>query len=141
MTTQPRLFGVVAVIFRQSKFLVIRRSKFVSAPRAFCFPGGGIEPGESEPQALIRELEEELDITKAIPVRRIWHSVTGRNVDLAWWLADVHPDETMTANPDEVESLHWWSAAEMLLHDNLLDSNREFLNQLELGNINLDLNQ
>ena len=138
MTTGPRRFGVVAVIFRPPDFLVIRRSEFVSAPGAYCFPGGGIEPGETEEQALVRELGEELDIFTARPIRKVWHSLTRRNVDLAWWLTEFPVEQSPTANPDEVEAIHWWSVEQMLECGNLLDSNREFLRQLELGNISVD---
>jgi len=50
---------VVAVILRGERFLVICRSQQVRAPGMYCFPGGGIEPGETEEQALRRELLEE----------------------------------------------------------------------------------
>ena len=59
----------------QNRFLVIRRSSTVMAPGAFCFPGGGIESGETEEIALVRELQEELAV-QSKPVRRIWRNIT-----------------------------------------------------------------
>ena len=53
-------YGAVAVVLREKKLLAIQRSFTVAAPGAFCFPGGGIEPGETEEIALARELQEEL---------------------------------------------------------------------------------
>jgi hypothetical protein len=47
----PERRGVIAVVTRGDRFLVIRRSATVAAPRKFCFPGGGIEGTESEPEA------------------------------------------------------------------------------------------
>jgi 8-oxo-dGTP pyrophosphatase MutT (NUDIX family) len=82
--------GAVAVVIRDARFLVIRRSAQVVAPGALCFPGGGIEPGESEEQALVREFQEELGAVIR-PVRRIWASVTRWRVELAWWLGELDP--------------------------------------------------
>src|SRR5437899_2455576 len=83
-TSQPIRRGVVAVVNRGGRLLVIRRSQQVVAPGAICFPGGGIEAGESETDALVREVQEELGVA-VMPLKRLWQSVTPWNVDLAWW--------------------------------------------------------
>src|ERR1700716_3343963 len=125
-TSGPPRRGAVAVIVRDSRVLVIRRSANVVAPGAFCFPGGHIEPGESEEQALVRELREELGVTVR-PVRRLWRSLTPWQVELAWWLAEVNPHEPLVPNPQEVASIHWVTPGEMSSLAELLESNREFL--------------
>jgi len=132
----PARCGVVAVIPRGGQLLVIRRSQHVVAPGAFCFPGGGIEAGETEPAALIRELNEELGAVVQ-PRERLWHSITPWNVTLAWWLAAWNPSEPLMPNPAEVESVHWLSPAEMLELPELLSSNREFLERVLSGAIQL----
>ena len=91
-----------------------------------CFPGGAIEPGESEEQAIARELSEELAIA-ARPIRRVWLSVTPWNVALAWWLAEIDAEAIPLPNPAEVESFHWLTGGEIRLLPNLLASNLEFL--------------
>ena len=78
--------GVVVVVLRDERFLVIRRSQHVRAPGTHCFPGGHIEPGESESDAARRELLEELAV-ETTPLRLLWRSITPWNVELAWWLA------------------------------------------------------
>ena len=78
--------GSVAGVVRDGRLLVIRRSQFVVAPRTFCFPGGAIEGSESEEEALVREIREELGVTVR-PERRIWQSVTPWHVHLSWWLS------------------------------------------------------
>ncbi len=118
--------GAVAVIVRAERYLVIRRSQTVSAPGFYCFPGGGIEVGESESEAVIRELQEELGIVVA-PIARVWRSVTPWRIDLAWWLAEMADDAIITPNPDEVESAHWFTAGEILELPKLLTTNREFI--------------
>jgi 8-oxo-dGTP pyrophosphatase MutT (NUDIX family) len=127
----------VAVIRENDRFLVIRRARSVRAPRAFCFPGGGVEPGESEPVALRRELREELSAQVRID-RRLWRSVSASGVQLAWWQAQLEHNSPMQANPAEVESVHWLTIAEMLQLPQLLPSNREFLSALERGEFQLD---
>lgn len=126
----PRRRGAVGVIVRDGALLVIRRSQRVVAPGAFCFPGGGIEPGESEPQALVRELQEELQVTVR-PLRRIWRSVTPWQVELAWWQAVLPPDAVPSAAPAEVESIHWYTPGELAQLPGLLESNHHFLAALE----------
>lgn len=126
--------GVVGVILREDRFLVIRRSALVRAPGMLCFPGGAIEEGESEPAALCRELREELSLT-VLPQRLLWRSVTSRQVELAWWLAGVDAQQCPQPNPQEVAEYFWWTAAEILRAPDVLPSNREFLAAWQAGQI------
>jgi 8-oxo-dGTP diphosphatase len=136
LSTQPvsavpasRRRGVIAVVPRRSQLLVIRRSLHVRAPRAYCFPGGGIEAGESEEEALARELEEELS-ARAQPVRRLYENATASGVHLVWWLAILEPASPLIPNPREVESLHWLTVPEIRALPGLLLTNHDFLNAL-----------
>jgi 8-oxo-dGTP pyrophosphatase MutT (NUDIX family) len=129
--------GVVAVIRRDERLLVIRRALTVAAGGAYCFPGGGIERDETEPRALIRELEEELGLA-VLPGRRLWESTTPWGVHLAWWTAAIAPDAAPCPNPAEVASCHWHSPAEMAALAGLLESNRQFLAALARGDFALD---
>src|SRR6187402_3522381 len=98
--------GVVAVVLRGEKFLVIRRSQHVRSPGKFCFPGGSIEAGETEVQAVVREFSEELGAS-VTPLARLWSSLTITNVTLAWWQVSLPSEQTLTPNLLEVESVHW----------------------------------
>jgi 8-oxo-dGTP diphosphatase len=132
---QPRR-GVVAVICREDDhLLVIQRSQYVTAPGAYCFPGGALEPGESEPEALCRELREELGIAIR-PVRRVWQCLTARHVDLAWWAADLlDPAVTPRPCPREVAAWAWMPTATIRQLPNLLDSNHHFLEAWQQGRL------
>ncbi len=138
----PGRRGVVAVVRRGPQFLVIRRSRRVVAPLAYCFPGGGIEPGESEPEAVVREVHEELRMNIR-PSHCVWRSVTPWQVDLAWWLCDTADSSfadgpaSIDPNPDEVQSVHWLTREQMSALPDLLESNRAFLTALSRGEIDL----
>jgi len=128
--------GAVAVVVKQQRFLVVRRSRHVVAPRAFCFPGGGIEPGETDRQALIREMREELGVTVRAE-RHLWSSVTPWNVHLSWWQAGLSDDQIPIPEPAEVESVHWYTLVEMRELPGLLKSNHQFLDAIERGEVRL----
>ena len=134
---KPRT-GAIAVIRHQKLFLVIERSQTVNAPGKFCFPGGGVEPGEDESHAVVRELNEELGIVEADPIRCLWHSQNRRGTHLKWWLTAIREGSAILPNPDEVASFHWWTTEQMLGEEHLLDSNREFLDALARGEFTLD---
>jgi len=126
--------GAVAVVVRDGRMLVIRRSDQVVAPGAYCFPGGGIEGKESEEEALVRELREELAVSVA-PIRRLWRCVTPWNVRLSWWLAEMPREAVPMPNPAEVASVHWYTPAEMARLPGLLETNGWFLESLDRGEI------
>src|SRR5713226_2907560 len=126
----PPLRGVVAVVIRDERFLVIRRSQQVRAPGMHCFPGGAIEPGEGEAEAARREMLEELSLD-AQPRQLLWRSVTPWSVELAWWLVEIDPTASPLPNLLEVETFHWLTAAEIRGLPQLLASNLEFLDAWE----------
>jgi (d)CTP diphosphatase len=136
-TVNSHRHGAVAIIVRGGRMLVIRRSRSVVAPRAYCFPGGGIEPGETDEEALRRELREELGVAVR-PLRPVWRSVTPWQVHLVWWLAELDDHADPAPNPAEVESIHWCTAEEMAGLPELLESNRHFLEALSAGEIELE---
>ncbi len=130
-------WGAVAVIVREGRFLIIKRSQHVIAPGMFCFPGGGIEPGETEELALIRELQEELSCNVK-PMRRLWEYVSSWRVHLAWWSAELNLDSRIVPNPQEVESVHWFTPEELATAPNQLESNQRFAEALARGEISLE---
>ncbi len=68
---------VCAIIERDDQFLIARRSSGRHLARKWEFPGGKVEAGESEVEALQRELQEELGVRVEIierltPVEHIY---------------------------------------------------------------------
>jgi 8-oxo-dGTP pyrophosphatase MutT (NUDIX family) len=133
----PGRRGAVAIVVRDGRMLVIRRSRHVIAPLVYCFPGGGIEDGETEQSAVVREVLEEVGVN-IVPRRRLWECVTAWKVHLAWWLADMDVSAVPQPDPREVESVHWFTPDEMAGQSELLDSNREFLDLIASGEIQLE---
>ncbi|HTU25466.1 MAG TPA: NUDIX domain-containing protein [Pirellulales bacterium] len=133
----PRRRGVVAVLCRDQQLLVIKRSESVVAPGAYCFPGGGIEDGETETAALIREIQEELGV-EVEPVRRLWESITPWQIELAWWLVRLPAWAELRPNPAEVASWTWHTPETMRGLPGLLASNLAFLEALAAGEFCLD---
>lgn len=59
--SDKRVIEVVgAAIIHDGKLLAMQRSEKMTLPGLWEFPGGKIEKGESEKEALIREIQEEL---------------------------------------------------------------------------------
>ncbi len=128
--------GVVGVIFREQRLLIIRRSMTVTAPGKLCLPGGTIEEGESESETLVREMQEELAIDVE-PVRLCWRSVTPWGTTLAWWLARLDHQITPVPFPDEVSEYFWMTTAELRTTKGVLPSLPAFVAAWERGEIDL----
>ena len=124
------------MIFREQKLLIIRRSMTVAAPGKLCLPGGTIEQGESESEALVREMQEELAIDVA-PVRLCWRSETPWGTQLAWWLALLDHQVTPIANPEEVAEVHWMTRQQIRSADGMLASLPTFIDAWERGEVDL----
>ncbi|QDV63905.1 NUDIX hydrolase [Crateriforma conspicua] len=129
--------GVVGVIFREDRLLIIRRALTVTAPGKLCLPGGGIEEGETESQALVREMQEELAID-VIPQGLCWRSVTPWGTNLAWWLAELDHAIQPIPNPDEVAEVFWMTRPEIESAPDMLPSLPTFLQALTRGEVDLD---
>lgn len=118
--------GVVVVVQQGDRFLMIRRAPHVLAGNAWCFVGGGIEPGEGQAEAVVREFAEEVGgVVAAREKVWEWTRPDGR-LRLHWWTADLSPGE-LTPNLDEVSELAWLTVDEIDALPDLLASNRAFL--------------
>ena len=71
------------------------------------------------------------------PVRRLWRCVTPWEVELAWWLGELLPARGRWPILREVESIHWLTAADLAATPDLLVTNREFLELVARGEIEL----
>ncbi|WP_187260657.1 (deoxy)nucleoside triphosphate pyrophosphohydrolase [Pontibacter beigongshangensis] len=61
---------VCALLEQQGRVLVTQRHQHMDQPLLWEFPGGKVEPGETEEESLKREIKEELQLT-ITPVLRL----------------------------------------------------------------------
>tara|TARA_B100000315_G_C14568631_1_gene584279 strand:- start:1260 stop:1688 length:429 start_codon:yes stop_codon:yes gene_type:complete len=131
-TIQPdgHLHGVIVACQREDeRWLLIRRSATVVAPLQVCFPGGGIDADESQADAVVREMREELD-ARVTPVARVWHHIYSERAVTLWgWHATLHSSE-LTANPQEVAEILWLTADEVSSYPDLLPRTIDFMTAL-----------
>ena len=64
--TMKTIDVVAALIEREGKLLLARRDASGDQAGLWEFPGGKVEAGESQPAALVRELQEELGIKATV---------------------------------------------------------------------------
>lgn len=57
---------VAAVVEREGLYLITQRTAKAVFALYWEFPGGKVEPGETDAQALVREIREELDVEIAV---------------------------------------------------------------------------
>ncbi len=78
---------VAAVIERDGRYLLTLRPKGTHLADHWEFPGGKCDPGETDAEALRRELREELDITAEVGalVHAVTHAYPDRTVALHFY--------------------------------------------------------
>ncbi|WP_172728576.1 pyrimidine (deoxy)nucleoside triphosphate diphosphatase [Kluyvera cryocrescens] len=107
---------VAAIIEQNGKILLAQRPLHADQAGLWEFAGGKVEAGESQPEALIRELQEELAI-HAYPARYIashQREVSGRIINLHAWHVPRFDGEIIAR---EHSALVWCTPQEALGYD------------------------
>jgi 8-oxo-dGTP pyrophosphatase MutT (NUDIX family) len=95
------------------EYAVVHRPKYGD----WSLPKGKVDPGESDEQAALREVEEETRVRPALGpelgVAR-YRDGKGRPKQVRYWIMEpAHPGERPTFEPDhEIDELRWCSAAD-----------------------------
>ncbi len=119
---------VAALIVKDRKILVCQRTRHQTMPLKWEFPGGKIEEGEQPPDALKRELEEELGIDAVIgdEVAHMRHDYPGGGaVDLRFYVVREYKGELENkifrdmqwSNPKDLPSYDFLEADLKLVQD------------------------
>lgn len=97
---------VAAVISREGKYLITQRRDAAVLPLLWEFPGGKVEKGETDADALTRELHERLGarIKVGPKLGERHHEYDGYNVELVLYQADL---ETEDLYPHRVRTFRW----------------------------------
>lgn len=121
-----KIEGVVAVVHRDGRFLMIRRAEGILAGGSWCFVGGAIEAGETQAEAVVREFREEV-AGHIRPISKVWEYTRPDGLlVLHWWLVELERD-TLRPDPAEVAELRWCRPDEIEALPHLLAGNHEFL--------------
>ena len=130
--------GRVSVDIRRTEFLVIRRSARVVAPLALCFPGGGIESGESPEDAARREFAEEVGLRARIGAE-LAENLTPSGAPLHWFAAYCEEpdfdDSKIRIDRAEVAEFQWRTLASLLDDPDFLPNNCEIAAKILSGEI------
>jgi 8-oxo-dGTP diphosphatase len=119
--------AVVAVIRRGEAVLAIERAPDIVAGGYWSLPSGRIEPGESQADAVVREVAEELGLGVRA-CEKVWECPTddGRYT-LHWWtVIEMVADAPLRPDPTEVSEARWVSADEFLALTPIFEGDREF---------------
>ncbi len=126
-----RLLRVVAAVIRRGDaLLVTRRPDRPGQPGQWEFPGGKIEPGEGEEEALRRELREELGCDARVGplLLRHRHRYPALEVELAFYACALAADAAPAAIG--VAELAWARIGTLATYD-FLAADRAVLADLE----------
>ncbi len=110
--TQTSIRVVAAVIQQDGKYLITQRRESASLPLLWEFPGGRVEPGETDAQALQREFGERLGATVEVgrPVAFRRHEYEGYSVELVLYEAKLTTAQGL--EPLKVKEYRWVAADE-----------------------------
>ena len=105
-TGRPEI--VTAILTSDGRILLCHRSpRRRWFPNVWDLPGGHIEPGETAPAALVRELREEVNISIAEPASAPRTVIDIAGVRMQIWLINDWDGEVSNTAPDEHDELIW----------------------------------
>ena len=127
---RPTLLVVAAALYhRDGRILIAERPAGKHMAGRWEFPGGKVASGESEADALVRELREELgvDVTESRPYMRIKHCYDDRDVELSMWIVESFHGEPQSLDRQRLK----WVRPERLTDEDILEADLPFVKALQ----------
>lgn len=120
---------VAGIVWQEDTYLAARRPDDAPFGGFWEFPGGKIEPDETSEQALVREFQEEMDITPT--EYRFWQTVTHDYEELSVTLLFFHITRFEgTLHAKEGHAVRWVTPKNALSL-NFLEADIPIVQQLE----------
>ena len=126
---RPALLVVAAALYhRDGRILIAQRPAGKHMAGRWEFPGGKVAPGESEADALVRELKEELgvDVADCRHLMRLKHSYDDRDVELSLWMVASFRGEPQSLEGQCLK----WVRPERLMDEDILEADLPFVEAL-----------
>jgi 8-oxo-dGTP diphosphatase len=126
----PAILVVAAALCdARGRILIAQRPRAKHMAGRWEFPGGKVGVHENEPDALIRELHEELGVQVREPqfCLRLIHAYEDRTVELSCWIVRQFAGEPRGLDG---QRLKWVRAAD-LFHEDILEADRPFIEALQ----------
>ena len=116
---------VAAALFAGGRVLIAERPHGKPLAGRWEFPGGKIAGEETEEQALMRELREELgvELLEVRPMMRLTHPYPDRTVELSLWVVERFRGEPRGL---EGQALKWVEPSR-LFEEDILEADRPFI--------------
>jgi 8-oxo-dGTP diphosphatase len=113
----------------RGRILIARRPADRHMGGRWEFPGGKVGRDETEEQALVRELREELGVQVRAPqfCLRLTHAYPDRTVELSCWIVADFSGEPQCRDGQQ---LKWVAAAELMQQD-ILEADLPFIEALQ----------
>lgn len=105
-----------ALIEQFGRVLITQRSQSMPEPLLWEFPGGKIEPGETEVDCLVREIQEELNLA-IVPVKRLTPTVYTADHKTIELIPYICQYKHGTIQLTEHRSYQWVSASDLHLYN------------------------
>jgi mutator protein MutT len=133
----PMLTVVAALIESEGKLLVCQRRRGSAFEVMWEFPGGKVKPGETDAEALRRELQEELGVAAKIgsEIYRTQHIYKEmiEPIELVFFSVSIAPPEMRNLVFERIQ----WREPKSLPELNFLPADRELIERLAAGAIQL----
>jgi 8-oxo-dGTP diphosphatase len=123
------LVVAAALIDARGRILIAQRPGSRHMAGRWEFPGGKVGAAESEQEALLRELREELGVKVRDPqfCLRLTHAYPDRTVELSCWVVRDFAGEPQGLDGQELK----WVRASELAHQDILEADQPFIEALQ----------